>query len=142
MFLLPPGTTRTDTLFPLTTLFRSARRRDAQARGEGRTAVAGADARRARGRGDGRRGPRGARAGVRARGKRLGDRNEHGARPRRRAVRGFAAADRLQLLLLRHRRGAGSCPGTVVRRSEEPTSELQSLKRISYAVFCLKKKKT
>src|SRR3546814_9903959 len=26
------------------------------------------------------------------------------------------------------------------RRSEEPTSELQSLMRISYAVFCLKKK--
>src|SRR3546814_9718443 len=29
-----------------------------------------------------------------------------------------------------------------VRRSEEHTSELQSLMRISYAVFCLKKKKT
>src|SRR3546814_10175343 len=27
-------------------------------------------------------------------------------------------------------------------RSEEPTSELQSLMRISYAVFCLKKKQT
>src|SRR3546814_10141265 len=27
-------------------------------------------------------------------------------------------------------------------RSEEPTSELQSLMRISYAVFCLKKKKS
>src|SRR3546814_4696810 len=32
-------------------------------------------------------------------------------------------------------------PG-VARRSEEHTSELQSLMRISYAVFCLKKKKT
>src|SRR3546814_6303628 len=33
-------------------------------------------------------------------------------------------------------------PGTPVRaRSEEHTSELQSLMRISYAVFCLKKKK-
>src|SRR3546814_1467792 len=31
--------------------------------------------------------------------------------------------------------------GSVVRRSEEHTSELQSLLRISYAVFCLKKKK-
>src|SRR3546814_1536075 len=31
--------------------------------------------------------------------------------------------------------------GTFVRRSEEHTSELQSLMRISYAVFCLKKKK-
>src|SRR3546814_1657767 len=33
-------------------------------------------------------------------------------------------------------------PGCVVRRSEEHTSELQSLMRISYAVFCLKKKKS
>src|SRR3546814_1728985 len=34
--------------------------------------------------------------------------------------------------------------GTIVEvpRSEEHTSELQSLMRISYAVFCLKKKKT
>src|SRR3546814_19397101 len=31
--------------------------------------------------------------------------------------------------------------GPPVRRSEEHTSELQSLMRISYAVFCLKKKK-
>src|SRR3546814_6576513 len=30
---------------------------------------------------------------------------------------------------------------TIVSRSEEHTSELQSLMRISYAVFCLKKKK-
>src|SRR3546814_2091069 len=33
-------------------------------------------------------------------------------------------------------------PAPTVRRSEEHTSELQSLMRISYAVFCLKKKKT
>src|SRR3546814_1038213 len=38
------------------------------------------------------------------------------------------------LLLLRHRAGDQS-------RSEEHTSELQSLMRISYAVFCLKKNK-
>src|SRR3546814_5231106 len=31
---------------------------------------------------------------------------------------------------------------TAPTRSEEHTSELQSLMRISYAVFCLKKKKT
>src|SRR3546814_8585135 len=31
--------------------------------------------------------------------------------------------------------------GKAIRRSEEHTSELQSLMRISYAVFCLKKKK-
>src|SRR3546814_4686487 len=33
-------------------------------------------------------------------------------------------------------------PGWSSARSEEHTSELQSLMRISYAVFCLKKKKT
>src|SRR3546814_6197747 len=32
--------------------------------------------------------------------------------------------------------------GNLVQRSEEHTSELQSLMRISYAVFCLKKKNT
>src|SRR3546814_7851474 len=32
-------------------------------------------------------------------------------------------------------------PDTPNKRSEEHTSELQSLMRISYAVFCLKKKK-
>src|SRR3546814_5063224 len=36
----------------------------------------------------------------------------------------------------------GDAPALVLRhRSEEHTSELQSLMRISYAVFCLKKKK-
>src|SRR3546814_1767056 len=41
--------------------------------------------------------------------------------------------------------GPKGAPGRLVafpRRSEEHTSELQSLMRISYAVFCLKKKKT
>src|SRR3546814_1726900 len=36
--------------------------------------------------------------------------------------------------------GVGAC-STTPQRSEEHTSELQSLMRISYAVFCLKKKK-
>src|SRR3546814_1650497 len=36
--------------------------------------------------------------------------------------------------------GDGSLGEGVFRRSEEHTSELQSLMRISYAVFCLKKK--
>src|SRR3546814_2131363 len=36
----------------------------------------------------------------------------------------------------------GGSTGAGARRSEEHTSELQSLMRISYAVFCLKKKKT
>src|SRR3546814_2330871 len=41
-------------------------------------------------------------------------------------------------------RGLATADETVkiVERSEEHTSELQSLMRISYAVFCLKKKKT
>src|SRR3546814_10203883 len=48
----------------------------------------------------------------------------------------------------RHQRrttGAGAdrqrSPGRCAERSEEHTSELQSLMRISYAVFCLKQKK-
>src|SRR3546814_8464476 len=44
------------------------------------------------------------------------------------------------------RASAPACPRspgpTRNNRSEEHTSELQSLMRISYAVFCLKKKKT
>src|SRR3546814_2519515 len=39
------------------------------------------------------------------------------------------------------RLGVRACDQAVDRRSEEHTSELQSLMRISYAVFCLKKKK-
>src|SRR3546814_6881585 len=48
----------------------------------------------------------------------------------------------------RRRACPGRCSGSPAgpcrcgRRSEEHTSELQSLMRISYAVFCLKKKKT
>src|SRR3546814_2715785 len=44
----------------------------------------------------------------------------------------------------RHRALGGVAAGGAVGadRSEEHTSELQSLMRISYAVFCLKKKKT
>src|SRR3546814_9529844 len=40
-----------------------------------------------------------------------------------------------------HRQAKGARPRRA-RRSEEHTSELQSLMRISYAVFCLKKKKS
>src|SRR3546814_5216172 len=43
----------------------------------------------------------------------------------------------LRFAILRHALGQ-----VAVDRSEEHTSELQSLMRISYAVFCLKKKKT
>src|SRR3546814_10340745 len=43
---------------------------------------------------------------------------------------------------LRTRFGSGLDLGRRQFRSEEHTSELQSLMRISYAVFCLKKKKS
>src|SRR3546814_1183637 len=72
MIRRPPRSTRTDTLFPYTTLFRSGRTRERGVNDEGRI-----------------------------------------------TSRLFQGAN----------------------RSEEHTSELQSLMRISYAVFCLKKKK-
>src|SRR3546814_7273518 len=45
------------------------------------------------------------------------------------------------LYLMVHSRSAKIEEEEVAGRSEEHTSELQSLMRISYAVFCLKKKK-
>src|SRR3546814_2368520 len=67
------------------------------------------------------------------------DLREHGlGEPAHRVDVGRMAetADEHQVAALRER-----CAGTgdVVPRSEEHTSELQSLMRISYAVFCLKK---
>src|SRR3546814_2978797 len=56
-------------------------------------------------------------------------------RPRRRAYRPALFAE----TGLSQRRGL---PDLRCHRSEEHTSELQSLMRISYAVFCLKKKTT
>src|SRR3546814_944137 len=54
--------------------------------------------------------------------------------------------DKLQYFLFVARHGtlarAGAALHVDATRSEEHTSELQSLMRISYAVFCLKKKKT
>src|SRR3546814_10788981 len=61
-------------------------------------------------------------------------------RPRRVLAAAPAQQDRLavgNVRPTRHRAVPTHC-----RRSEEHTSELQSLMRISYAVFCLKKKKT
>src|SRR3546814_8150255 len=57
-------------------------------------------------------------------------------RRRRPAGQGRRAVKRARLIKFGHaRQPPGNC------RSEEHTSELQSLMRISYAVFCLKKKK-
>src|SRR3546814_8940092 len=63
---------------------------------------------------------------------------------------GMAAIDRHERRMVartgethrgRERVGDDQPVGWLVPRSEEHTSELQSLMRISYAVFCLKKKK-
>src|SRR3546814_20553209 len=84
MIRRPPRSTRTDTLFPYTTLFRSRSHCPVAGRRAGRVAI--------------------------------------------------------WSCLARHFLGQGRPPGGG-NRSEEHTSELQSLMRISYAVFCLKKKK-
>src|SRR3546814_5779906 len=118
MIRRPPGATRTDTLFPYTTLFR-ARPGDFAA---GRPAAAGR----------GHRPARLARPRLRDAGGLVAVRRRPAARAERAAPRravGRAVAGR------RLRRGRDG-----LRRSEEHTSELQSLMRISYAVFCLKKK--
>src|SRR3546814_2010232 len=81
---------------------------------------------------------------------RLGARGRLAAEPRRAAVGRHSYnhidASRCQRGLLAARPFRPGGPGDFVRaavrqfRSEEHTSELQSLMRISYAVFCLKKK--
>src|SRR3546814_9211581 len=101
----PPRSTRTATLFPYTTLFRSP------------------------GRGQG--------ALVRP----LSPEHAEG-RPADRPRQGAVAADPGRRLVLRAERGIGHGLRAAhlpdPERSEEHTSELQSLMRISYAVFCLK----
>src|SRR3546814_3695362 len=101
MIRRPPRSTRTDTLFPYTTLFRSPGRR--------RRLLLSADHRREPAR--------------------IGEGHA------RRTVR----ADRRRQQIRRYR-PSGFGGNRPERRSEEHTSELQSLMRISYAVFCLKKK--
>src|SRR3546814_3880199 len=101
MIRRPPRSTRTDTLFPYTTLFRSAVALGIGG-GDGRRAALGIVDDEMDGL------PSGARGGA----ARFLQRDEKGVRQKRI----FAA------------------------RSEEHTSELQSLMSISYDVFCLKKK--
>src|SRR3546814_9817748 len=52
-----------------------------------------------------------------------------------------AAVDLRPAILNVHASGGRAMMAAAAERSEEHTSELQSLMRISYAVFCLKKKK-
>src|SRR3546814_2321798 len=75
-----------------------------------------------------------------------GDAAQRPGRSRRRDrddVAGFQRGERGPALAAHgHRRvAARQIAGLAAGRSEEHTSELQSLMRISYAVFCLKKKK-
>src|SRR3546814_10292644 len=104
MIQLPPSSTRTDTLFPYTTLFR-----------------AGGDVLR-----------RLARLGV------IGE-NGGGQNAGDRRLRDDVGVADLADQRLHEMAGAHRTLDPVAR-SEEHTSELQSLMRISYAVFCLKKK--
>src|SRR3546814_5255121 len=99
MIRRPPRSTRTDTLFPYTTLFRS----DSSAE----ILIAG-----------------------------ISERREHWrfiTRERSSGTASLRYAIRTEIRLL-------TSELAIDLRSEEHTSELQSLMRISYAVFCLKKK--
>src|SRR3546814_4020456 len=111
MIRRPPRSTRTDTLFPYTTLFRS--------RNQSRwvPAFAGMTSKRIR--------RPSLQIDAEARAHRAVAAAERAAERERRTPDALAIADRQAAL-----------------RSEEHTSELQSLMRNSYAVFCLKKKKT
>src|SRR3546814_5486349 len=65
--------------------------------------------------------------------------------PQRRRMHGIATKIAQEVAVLFEHQGldAGACEQQAQNhRSEEHTSELQSLIRISYAVFCLKKKTT
>src|SRR3546814_5932086 len=128
MIRRPPRSTRTDTLFPYTTLFRSHRFQRA-----GRGAVVGGQQHRF-----------GAFGQLRQRlDQTLGEARVEGtdrsagvhAAAADGPVAGGGVVHRVVELRRRDR------PWLAGERSEEHTSELQSLMRISYAVFCLKKKK-
>src|SRR3546814_6511123 len=114
MIRRPPRSTRTDTLFPYTTLFRSDQLQRAALLGDQQAAV-----------------------------------GQEGHRPRLVESGDFGAGEGAGVAGGRFGGGLGCGLGLVVLRacrlsrgvrSEEHTSELQSLMRISYAVFCLKKK--
>src|SRR3546814_6842735 len=109
MIRRPPRSTRTDTLFPYTTLFRSSRRPIDSLRRP-------AEYRPAR---------------------------TSGRSKRRSAEEGFEIDIELycRSISIKYSETQRADFSSKLFRSEEHTSELQSLMRISYAVFCLKKKK-
>src|SRR3546814_2402702 len=98
----PPRSTRTDTLFPYPTLFRSVVERRLQ------------------------RAP--------------GVEHQHAGEEGRAGKGRDGAADVVQRVAGEQGKRHGQWKEVSAGRSEEHTSELQSLMRISYAVFCLKKK--
>src|SRR3546814_2649369 len=107
MIRRPPRSTRTDTLFPYTTLFRSAVIEERRAHGTRRRAL-------------------------------------HRLIPR---VQHTCATEVIEKIVVREvdttviDADDHACAGRAIEIGRA-TSELQSLMRISYAVFCLKKKKT
>src|SRR3546814_4372361 len=104
MIRRPPGSTRTDTLFPYTTLFRSL----LHVKGDGVETLEDME-------------------GLKLRG------------PTRQANALISALGATPVGMPVPAMPEALSKGVI--RSEEHTSELQSLMRISYAVFCLKKKK-
>src|SRR3546814_9720340 len=126
MIRRPPRSTRTDTLFPYTTLFRSSPANASGPRNRCDRARGGVRCCRFWARTTELHDPKTARrecAPARRPGDRHYGRQDH-AGHRKPASPALAASGAVRLHL----------------RSEEHTSELQSLMRISYAVFCLKKK--
>src|SRR3546814_4437000 len=99
MIRLPPRSTRTDTLFPYTTLFRSQSR--SQPQSSTSSSYSGSST------------------------------------STTSTASSTATASLSSIIILKSTTSQSSL---LVTRSEEHTSELQSLMRISYAVFCLKKK--
>src|SRR3546814_7985632 len=125
----PPRSTRTDTLFPYTPLFRSG-----IAVGEHGDPDVLARARR---QGDGAAHDLIGLAGVDPEADRQLDRFvEAGGAEALHQLDGLGRREQLLTVVALRR----VCVLLALRRSEEHTSELQSLMRISYAVFCLKKK--
>src|SRR3546814_5106454 len=104
MIPLPPRSTRTDTLFPYTTLFRSP-------------------------------------ASSRVSSRRYREKRRRGRVWQRGATDDPPLRERLWHRPVSGHQEWGLSRNRPPLRSEEHTSELQSLMRISYAVFCLEKKK-
>src|SRR3546814_5561322 len=121
MIRRPPRSTRTDTLFPYTTLFRSLSRRLGSPLSIFQS--------------DGNSGHR----------ENAAWQNPHmipkvqPSVPARTSVSGGGAQGASSLAIARSHAAVSNA--SLAWRSEEHTSELQSLMRISYAVFCLQKKK-